>query len=475
MQLSAVIERLERVVAATGSPGAGLREISAALAASREVQSFLASHDAELTRMLSALPGTSPETAIAEATRCSLGEANRQRERADTLDAVEAISDALSDGAISPGHVDALTRAGRQLEAEQRAELFDQGDELADAASRSSAADFDRLLKRKVRSLQRESGEERLERQRRNSRLRTWIDGEEMFNISGRFDPATGSLLARRLREAASSIIADGVPEPAPSDPLERRRHVDALALSRLVLGSSDRLARPSSDRSRIDAVVVIDTTQSAADVGPIIDHGIPAELPFSVLQELFGVESPDVVVVANGVVLHAPGKLDLERSTRLANRAQRRALRALYATCAVPACTVHYDRCKLHHVVWWRHGGRTDLDNLLPVCQHHHTRLHDERWKVTLGPSRELTITTRGGQIMQTGPPTRRSAPGQSGAGRSTPCQSGSRQSGSRHPIPDEPVPDEPIPGRPVSGQSKAGRSRSGQGVRRTSVSLRR
>jgi hypothetical protein len=60
-------------------------------------------------------------------------------------------------------------------------------------------------------------------------------------------------------------------------------------------------------------------------------------------------------VIVRNGIVLYAPGELNLGRNTRLANRAQRRALRGLYKCCAIPGCTVAYDRCKLHHIIWWR------------------------------------------------------------------------------------------------------------------------
>jgi hypothetical protein len=109
--------------------------------------------------------------------------------------------------------------------------------------------------------------------------------------------------------------------------------------------------------------------------------------------------------------VLHAPGNLNLGRSTRLANRAQRRALRGVYTSCAIPGCGVHYDRCKLHHVIWWRHGGRTDLDNLLPVCVRHHHKIHDAGWNITLGPNRELTIRFPDGTAQSTGPPTIRAA----------------------------------------------------------------
>jgi hypothetical protein len=116
-------------------------------------------------------------------------------------------------------------------------------------------------------------------------------------------------------------------------------------------------------------------------------------------------------VIVRNGVILHAAGELDLGRSTRLASAAQRRALRALYATCAIPGCDVRYSRCKLHHIIWWRHGGRTDLANLLPVCSHHHTKVHDAGWNLQSGPNRELTIRFPDGTIHNTGPPNRRAA----------------------------------------------------------------
>ena len=72
-----------------------------------------------------------------------------------------------------------------------------------------------------------------------------------------------------------------------------------------------------------------------------------------------------------------------------------------------MPGWTVHYDHCKLHHIIWWRHGGRTDLDNLIPVCAQHHANIHNDHWTITLGPQRELTVSLPNGTIHTTGPPT--------------------------------------------------------------------
>jgi 5-methylcytosine-specific restriction endonuclease McrA len=113
-------------------------------------------------------------------------------------------------------------------------------------------------------------------------------------------------------------------------------------------------------------------------------------------------------VVVRNGVVVHAPGQVDLGRSTRLANRSQRRVLRALYPTCAIPGCEARFEQCTIHHVRWWRHGGHTNLDNLVPLCSRHHHRVHDSGWDLTLDANRVLTIVRPDGTLMSTGPPTR-------------------------------------------------------------------
>jgi hypothetical protein len=406
MQLSAVVERLERVVATTGSPDAAPADIKAALKATVEVQSFIAAQRAELVHALDAHPTAFAEAAIAETSGCTLGAATKERERANTLDSAAAMAGALSDGAITAGHVDALTRATRNLDDAATASLLGNDAALAAAAANRSIADFDAFLKRAAKALDTSDAEDRLEQQRRATRLRTWTDDDGMWNMKGRFDPDLGKELARRLSSATRTRFAQELPATAPADALERTQHLEALALADLIIGEASGAGSVAGP-----PIVVIDATQTNGAGGPVLDWGLPIELPASVLDEVLGRRDPEAVIVANGVVLHAPGRLNLGRTTRLANRAQRRALQGLYATCAVPGCAVHYDRCKLHHVIWWRNGGRTDLDNLLPMCQHHHSLLHNNGWEVTLGAHRELVIRIPDGTILREGPPKRSAA----------------------------------------------------------------
>ncbi len=104
-------------------------------------------------------------------------------------------------------------------------------------------------------------------------------------------------------------------------------------------------------------------------------------------------------------VVLNGDGEVtDLGRSRRTANRAQRRALRAMYRTCGHPGCQVTFDHCEIHHVVWWERFGMTDLDNLIPLCSRHHHFVHEGSWTLTLGQHRVITLTRPDGVIHFTG-----------------------------------------------------------------------
>ena len=94
------------------------------------------------------------------------------------------------------------------------------------------------------------------------------------------------------------------------------------------------------------------------------------------------------VVLRSTGEVLH------VGRTARVATRAQRRALAALHRTCAHPHCSAAFSRCQIHHVVPWEQGGRTDLDNLIPLCTEHHHLVHEGGWSLELHDDRTITLT---------------------------------------------------------------------------------
>jgi len=72
-------------------------------------------------------------------------------------------------------------------------------------------------------------------------------------------------------------------------------------------------------------------------------------------------------------------GVLDVGRTRRLATARQRRAVSTHQrGRCAAPGCALPVN--EVHHVTWWRHGGRTDLANLVGLCGPCHRLVHAGR-----------------------------------------------------------------------------------------------
>jgi Domain of unknown function (DUF222) len=413
MTPGAVGERAAHIAAVRADPAADVSAVRSALVAVREISGWATAQQAALIAKLSTLE-CFPETSIASATKSSLADASKAKERSNTLAATPSLADSLDDGAITAGHIDAVTRASKQLSAAQRDELYERVDQLTDIAEAASVDQFAKRVKLEAQQIQNDDGIDRLERQRRNTRLRSWTDDDGMFCLNGRFDPLTGVALHARLHNTIQTLFAKTTPDGCPEDPIEKQRFLAAHALIHLLTGEAT--GEPGTTGTtgtakpgRPEHVVVIDA--DATDYrGPVAQWPIPVEIPARILTDLIGHADADVnaVVVRNGIILYAPGNLNLGRSTRLANRAQRRALRALYRGCATPGCAVGYDHCKLHHIRWWRNGGNTDLDNLIPLCTRHHANIHNDHWIIELGPNRQLTLTLPDGTIHNTGPPTR-------------------------------------------------------------------
>ena len=319
---------------------------------------------------------------------------------AATASRAPSFIEAMRAGEASEGHLLELGHSLRRLTAEQQQALLASEATLRVVAKETTVNEFARFLRREERRLGRVAGQSTLEQQQRAVRLTSRTERESGMRVyTLRLDPLSAVPFEQRLDAAVEALFHDSAPPGCPTDPLERHAFLRAHALLLLSEGRGGRSGRP-------EMVVVIDTAVEGD--GPEIDWGLPVEIPARVLEALWPTADIAPVIVRNGVVLHAPGELSLGRSTRLANRAQRRALRAMYSTCAIPGCHVRFQHCKIHHVVWWRNGGSTDLANLLPLCHKHHGNVHLDGWGLELSPRRELTVTLPDGRITSTGPPRR-------------------------------------------------------------------
>jgi hypothetical protein len=378
-------------LAACDPAAADRAALEACVAMSARVRAWLDGFDVEVGRALEARTGYGAKV-FADAANVSLHTSERVIERGKTLSLVPAIGCAVRAGDVSGVHVDAVSRALRQVDEQHRGELAAIVDGLVGEARSLPANEFERRLKIEVRRLQ---GDDEA-RQKRSVRWRSWVE-----RISGMFrgdfacDPLNAVKIDKRIEDEINRLFAERVPDDAPDDPIERQKYLAGLAVISLLLGNGGGSGKP-------ELIVVVDATQVDADGKPTVDWGLPVDLPDDVLRDVAARAKTHVVAV------WPPAELDLGRSQRLASAAQRRVLRALYPRCAIPGCEVRFSRLRMHHVWWWEHGGPTDLDNLLPICNRHHHCVHDRGWKLKLLPDRTLEITLPDGETMTTGPPVR-------------------------------------------------------------------
>jgi len=68
---------------------------------------------------------------------------------------------------------------------------------------------------------------------------------------------------------------------------------------------------------------------------------------------------------------------LDVGREVRYASDAQYRALVVRDGGCRWPGCHIPAAWCDIDHLRPWEAGGRTDLDNMVMWCRHHHSEKH--------------------------------------------------------------------------------------------------
>ncbi len=332
----------------------------------------------------------------------SAAEGRRKDRCSKTIDEVPSFGDALASGRIGAEHVDALANATATVADDIKAELLAEPESLLAAAASKTPEEFARACRERVRRLERDHGISRNRQQRRETYLTRRLN-QATGMVEGRyaFHPELGNQIFGSVdREIAAMIAAgerDGDPEFV-NRSYDRNR-LAAEALGRLVAGGHKRL-RPWE----ADITYVIDA--HTAESGRLHEHsicetgdGLPVP-PDSVRRMLCNGRLTPVILGVDGV------PINVGRTRRHANRAQRRALRAIYRTCAFAGCDVAFDRCEIHHIDFFEHGGTTDLHNLLPLCARHHHLVHEGGWTLQLAPDRTLTVTRCDGTMHATSRP---------------------------------------------------------------------
>jgi len=91
-------------------------------------------------------------------------------------------------------------------------------------------------------------------------------------------------------------------------------------------------------------------------------------------------------------------------RSKRFATAPQRREVTRRDRHCRFPGCS-NSTFTNVHHIVHWSDQGLTDLPNLVTLCEHHHTRVHEGGWKMTGNANGVLRFMAPTGRVLRSRP----------------------------------------------------------------------
>lgn len=210
------------------------------------------------------------------------------------------------------------------------------------------------------------------QRRRRNLSLVPLDDG--MHRLVGDLDAETAALATTVLHSLAAPKPPTGGERDGrtPKQPLH-----DALrSLLKLALRAGE-LPRSGG----LPATVIITMTAEQFESGTgLASTSYGQKLTVPAALRLAGQACVGWVVHdSNGAVLNHG------RKQRLATRAQTVALIARDKGCAFPSCQDPPEWTEKHHITPWRSGGRTDLNNLVLICDHHHDRIDTGDWQITM------------------------------------------------------------------------------------------
>jgi hypothetical protein len=332
----------------------------------------------------------SPTDVLAAKGKRSRRDARASADRSTVCDRMPGFEAALAAGTIGAGHVDAVARATRNLDDAGRSAVAGFADDLLAAAMSRTLAEFERECRDLARFVAADDGASELDRQRSNARVSRWVDKQSgMWHLHAEVDPETGAKLWTAIDSQLRSVKQR---EGNGETPLER---LTVVALTELLTGSS------ALDRRVPEVCVHIDQRSLVGGwhQGTICELATGIPLPIESVRRM----CCDAVIVPI-VVAHDGQAVDAGREQRTATRKQRRMLRSMYRTCAHPHCDVAVEHCDVHHVIWWELLGRTDLDNMVPLCSRHHHLVHEGGWRLTMASDRVITLVRPDGSTMFVG-----------------------------------------------------------------------
>jgi hypothetical protein len=182
-------------------------------------------------------------------------------------------------------------------------------------------------------------------------------DDGRRFGLEADLPAAHGPIVIKALEREAERIAALPGEEDETYASVRRADALVALCSARIATD-------PEPDRATVVVHARLDGLRRGTG-GCEIEDG-PVIHPQTVRRFLCNARVQTVVEDADGNVLGV-GRLSRQPPAWLVRQVRHRDRECRFPGCGARRFT------EAHHLVWWRHGGGTDLDNLALICSFHH------------------------------------------------------------------------------------------------------
>ena len=281
--------------------------------------------------------------------------------RAAVLESLPGVAAGFAAGALSTAHVATIVDAGAHLPG---LDTYEQP--LAEAAAHIEPLELKRMLDALVTQERPTKPDDAVaqQRERRGVSLTEMPDGR--FRLSGWLDSLDGT----QLRDALAGFMDRA---SATDRRTVKQRRADALADLVTAACANTRPLGVSG------LSVLVDIEDLPDGTGATLDDGTPIGPDTFDLITCTAVATVLLGITRNQTFI----PLELRRGARRASPGQWAALIVLDRGCI--RCGRAPRFCEAHHILHWRHGGLTDLSNLVLLCSRCHHDLHAGRYTITM------------------------------------------------------------------------------------------
>lgn len=228
-------------------------------------------------------------------------------------------------------------------------------------------------------------------RETEQARSASWwyFEDGRRFGLEAELPASQGAIVARALERVAETV---------PTMPDEERDHdASARRADALVALCSARIA-VDAEPDRATVVVHARLGMTESDLAGCELEGGPVVHSQTVRRLLCNGRVQTVVEDGDGRVLGL-GRMSRDPAPWMIRQVRYRDRECRFPGCGAKRFT------EAHHIVWWRHGGRTDLDNLVLICSFHHRLVHEYGWSVERERDGGLMWRRPNGARYQAGP----------------------------------------------------------------------